>query len=148
MIACPACKRRVVGQAELLWANLDGSMQCPACGAFARLDQMSRLFIACPLALLLWFTVLSWSILFSSYLFVFSTIFILGGWRLLSAALMPILALEPYGDGTVIGRKQTFVGLAIMIGTAIIIDGFMSYRTEADTRHATAAAERPEASSR
>ena len=148
MIACPACKRRVFGQAELLWANLDGSVQCPACGAFGCLDQVSRLLVACPLALLLWLALLYWDILFSGYLFVFSTIVILAGWRLLSAAIMPALALEKSRDGMVFDRKQTLISLAIMMGTAIAIDGFISYRTETEAGQTTAAAPRPEPPSR
>ena len=148
MMACPGCKRRVIGAADLLRANLDGSVQCPACGAFACLDQVSRLFVACPLALLLWFALLSWDILFSGYLFLFSTVVILAGWRVLSAVGMPILGLEISRDGMIFGRKQTVVSLAIMIGTAMAIDGFISYRTDSEAGQATAAAARPEARSR
>jgi hypothetical protein len=148
MIACPACKRRVFGQHELLWANLDGSVQCRACGAFACLDQVSRLLVAAPLALLLWLAVLYWGILFSGYLFLFSTVVILAGWRLLSAVAMPALALEPSRDGRNFHRKETLVSLAIMIGTATAIDSFISYRTESDAGRTTAAAPRPEPSSR
>jgi hypothetical protein len=147
MIACPACKRRVVGPAEMLRANLDGSVQCPACGAFAGLDQISRFFVACPLAFLLWLAVLYWDILFSGYLFLFSTVVILAGWRVLSAVGTPILGLEISRGGAVFNRKQTLVSLAIMIGTAVAIDGFMSYRTEAEAGQTTAAAPRPEARS-
>ena len=118
MIACPACKRRVVGQEELLRANLDGTVKCPVCGAFARLDQTSRFLVACPLSLLLWFALLYWDILFSGYLFLFSTIAIFAGWRLLSAAILPALALEKSRDAVWCGRTQTVVSLAIMIVTA------------------------------
>jgi hypothetical protein len=148
MIACPECKRRVFGQAELLWANLDGSVKCPACGAFACLDQFSRLLVACPLSLLLWMAVLYWDILFSGYLFLFSTIVILAGWRLLSAAAMPALALEKSRDGRVFDRKHTLVSLVVMIGTAVAIDGFMSYRTEADNAPGTTVSGTPSATAR
>lgn len=148
MIACPACKRRVFGQSDLLWANLDGSVQCPACGSFACLDQVSRLLVACPLALMLWLAVLYWNIFFSGYLFVFATVVILTGWRLLSAVMTPALGLERSRDGRNFHRRETLVSLAIMIGTAIAIDSFISYRTESDAARTTAAAPPPEASSR
>jgi hypothetical protein len=143
MIACPACKRRAVGSADLLWTNLDGSVQCPACGGLSRLDQMSRLLVSCPLALLLWLAVLHWDLLFSGYLFLFSTVVILAGWRVLSAVAMPALALERSPDGRVFDRKQTLVSLAIMIATAVLIDSFMSYRTEADSAYAATASGTP-----
>jgi hypothetical protein len=110
------------------------------CGAFARLDQTSRFLIACPLSLLLWFALLYWDILFSGYLFLFSTIAIFAGWRLLSAAILPALALEKSRDAVFCGRRQTIVSLAIMIVTAIAIDAVMSTGLEDEDAHATVSA--------
>jgi hypothetical protein len=116
----------------MLSASLDGRAKCPACGELARLDAMSRFLPTCLLALLLWMLLLHGNILYSGYLFLFSTIVILSGWRLLCAAALPLLSLEKVPGGTCFDRRQSIVTLAILIVTAIVIDGLMSYRSDAD----------------
>ena len=138
MIACPACKRRSFTYREMLAVRLDGLAKCPACGELARMDQMSRSLLAIVLALLLWMLLLSAGIFYSGYLFIFSTVVIVIGWRLLSAAVLPVLALEQAPGHTRFDRGQNMVMLATLIVTAIFLDGLMSYRSDADNRHAAA----------
>jgi hypothetical protein len=138
MIACPACKRRVFTRREMLSASLDGKMKCPVCPAVACLDEISRCLIAGVLAVLLWILLLQGNIFYSGYLFIFSTIVIVMGWRLLSAAALPLLSLEKAPGHACFGRRQNIVTLAILIVTAIVIDGLMSYRSDADKRQAAA----------
>lgn len=107
---------------------------------------MSRCLVACMLALLLCMMLFYGNLFYSGYLFVFSMIVILGGWRLLSAALLPLLSLEKVPGGTCFDRRQSIVTLAIMIVVAIVIDGLMSYRSDADKARANAAS--PSASAR
>ena len=138
MIACPGCKRRIIAYREILGASLDGATVCPACGQVARLDAFSRCVVACMLAMLLWMMLFHADLLFSRYLFLFSMIVILGGWRLLSAAALPLLTLEK-APGTCFDRRQSIVMLVVLIVFAIILDGFMSYRSEADKAYASTA---------
>jgi hypothetical protein len=132
MIPCPGCKRRVFSGREMLAANLDGRAKCPACGQLARLDSMSRCLLACMLALLLWMLLLHGNIFDSGYLFLFSTIVIVSGWRLLCAAALPLLTLEKAPSGASFNRRQSIVTLAILIMTSVVMDGLMSYRSDAD----------------
>jgi hypothetical protein len=138
MIACPGCKRRIIAHREILGASLDGAIVCPTCGQVGRLDGFSRCFVGCMLALLLWMMLLHGDFLFSRYLFLFSMVFILGGWRLLSAAALPLLTLEK-APGTCFDRRQSLVMLVVLVVFAIILDGFMSYRSEADKAYASTA---------
>jgi hypothetical protein len=132
MIPCPACKRRTFSGRGMLGANLDGRVKCPACGQLARLDSMSRCLLTCTLALLLWMLLLHGDIFDSGYLFLFSTIVIVSGWRLLCAAALPLLTLETAAGGTCFNRRQSIVTLAILIMTSVVMDGLMSYRSDAD----------------
>ena len=138
MIACPACKRAVFTHREMLRTGLDGRVTCPACDELACLDQTSRCLVTGVLALLLWMLLLHGNFFFSGYLFIVSTIVIVIGWRLLSAAALPLLSLEKAPGHSSFDRRQNIVTLAILIVTAIVIDGLMSYRSDADKRQATA----------
>ena len=148
MIACPACKRRVFTRREMLGASLDGRMKCPVCPGVACLDEISRCLIAGVLAVLLWILLLRGNIFYSGYLFVFSTIVIVIGWRVLSAVALPLLSLEKASGHACFGRRQNIVTLAILIVTAIVIDGLMSYRSDADKRQAAAMSAREGTGSR
>jgi drug/metabolite transporter (DMT)-like permease len=138
MIACPGCKRRVVTHREMLQAGLDGRLTCPACGELACLDETSRCLVTAVLALLLWMLLLHGNFFFSGYVFIVSTIVIVIGWRLLSAAALPLLSLAKAPGHGSLDRRQNIVTLAILIVTAIVIDGLMTYRSDADKRQATA----------
>ena len=132
----------------MLTVRLDGHAECPACGELARLDQMSRCLVAIVLALLLWILLLYGDIFDSGYLFLFSTIVIVIGWRLLCAAALPVLTLEKSPGHIRFDRRQNIVMLAILIVTTIAIDGLMSYRSDADKRLATAGSSTESAHSR
>jgi hypothetical protein len=132
MIPCPACKRRIFSGREMLGAGVDGGAKCPACGQLARLDSVSRCLVTCVLALLLWMLLLHGKILYSGYLFLFSTIVIIIGWRLLCAAALPLLSLEQMAQGRSFDRRQNIVTVAILIVTSIVIDGLLSYRSDVD----------------
>jgi hypothetical protein len=147
MIPCPACKRRTFSGQEMLSASLDGRAKCPACGQLACLDAMSRFLLTSLLALLLWMLLLHGNIFYSGYLFLFSTVVIISGWRLLCAAALPLLSLEKAGGSACFSRKQSLVTFAILIVTSIVIDGLMSYRSEADRGFRDAASPSVSASS-
>jgi hypothetical protein len=150
MIACPSCKRRVITRRDMLYANLDGEAQCRICGRFARLDLMSRWTISCVLALAMLPAFLYGGVFYSGHLFVISIFFGLGGWRILSAAGLPIFALEAVPSRSSINGRQSILLLVLLLMVAIVIDGFMSSRIEADgapqtensPRGASAAAQR------
>jgi hypothetical protein len=142
MIACPACNRPSYSSREMLGAAPAGGTRCPACGEVARLDPMSRCVVACALAMLLWVMVLYGNLFYSGYLFLFSTLVILAGWPLLSAAALPLLSLERSPDGLCLDRRQSVAMAAIMIACAVAIDAVLAYRSDADRAEAkTAAAE-------
>jgi len=133
MIACPSCKRRVITRRDMLHANLDGEARCRICGKFARLDLMSRWTISCVLAVIVLPAFLYGGVFFSGHLFVISIFFVLGGWRILSAACLPIFALEPVAGRFSINGRQSILILVLLLMVAIAIDGFMSSRFEAGT---------------
>ena len=146
MIACPACKRRVVSQRDILNVRVDGHVKCPACGQLARLDSMSRCCVGCIVALLLFMTLLHGGFFYSHYLFLISTVFILGCPRILAAAALPLLTLERAPGSTRFTRRQNLATLGIMMVVAVAIDGLMSYRSPADNAYAAAAPATPHSS--
>jgi hypothetical protein len=148
MIGCPSCKRRSFSHVEMLAASLDGALQCPACGELARLDTMSRCVVACLLAIVLSILLLYGNIFYSGYLFAISTIFVLAGWRVLCAMLLPIMSLEKSPESTRFDRRQNMVTLAILIFAAIAFDGFMTSPTDADRARMNAASPNVSASSK
>ena len=148
MKACPACKRRIFTQNDLLGSNINGWVKCPACDHVARLDQTSRFLVTAVLPLALFLTLLYGNIFFSGYLFAYSTIFIFAGWRLLSAAALPLLALETAPGGFYLNRRQSIVTLVIMIVSAVALDGLLSYRSAADKADDATAAQRVNARSK
>jgi len=148
MIPCPVCKRRVFSGREMFGASLDGRAKCPACGQLAHLDSVSRCLLTGVLAMLLWMLLLHGNIFYSGYLFLFSTIVILSGWRLLCVAALPLLSLEKVAGGACFSRRQSLVTFAILIVTSIVIDGLMSYRSDADRGFRDAASPSVSASSK
>lgn len=145
MAACPTCKRRIFVPRDMLFMSIDGQAQCRACGALARLDQMSRFLVAAVLALFLWMLLLHGNVFFSGYLFIFSTTAIVVGWRLLCAAALPLLTLEPAPDALRYDRRHDLIAVAALFVTAAAIDGLMSYRSDADRRSAAVEAARERA---
>lgn len=132
MIACPSCKRRVITRRDMLYANLDGEARCRVCGRFARLDLTSRWTVSCVLALAVLPAFLYGGVFYSGHLFVVSIFFGLGGWRMLSAAGLPIFALEAVPSRGSINGRQSILILVLLLMVAIAIDGFMSSRIAAE----------------
>lgn len=131
MIACPSCKRKIFTRRDMLYAALDGTAPCRACGRAARLDLLSRWMISCVLALILPTVLLYGGVFYSGHLFLVSIFVILGGWRILSLVGFPLLTLEAAGDSA-IDRRQSIVMLVVMLVIMIIMDGYMSSRFDSD----------------
>jgi hypothetical protein len=132
VLACPGCKRRVFRAHDIFYAPLDGTACCRACGRIARLDLFSRWMISCVIAVILPGLLLYWELFYSGHLFVVSMVVILAAWRILTFLAFPLLALEEVAARSGVGRKQSFVILAILLSAAMVIDGFMSSRFESE----------------
>lgn len=132
MIACPGCSRRVFTRRDMLYATLDGTAQCRACGRIARLDLMSRWVLSCMIAIVLPTILLYGGVFYSGHLFVISMFIILGTWRLLSLLGFPYLKLEEAAGSSALDRRQSILMLAVLLAGAITIDAFMSSRFDSD----------------
>ena len=130
MIACPSCNRRVFVPRDILYATMDGTAQCRACGQIARLGMGSRWLLSCVIAILLPPALLYGGLFYSGHLFVACLVLVLGAWRILSFITFPFLALEAVAGGRRIDRKQSIPVLALLLVAAIILDIFMSSRFE------------------
>lgn len=128
---CPSCKRWVFTRRDLFYGPLDGTAQCPACGATARLDLLSRWVISCAIALILWNVLLFGGVFYSGHLFLVSMVVIFGLWRLLCAAVFPMIALEAVPDSP-FDRTKSMLAIAVLLVAAIVFDGFMASRFESD----------------
>jgi hypothetical protein len=117
---------------DIFYAPLDGTACCRACGRIARLDLFSRWMISCVIAVILPGLLLYWELFYSGHLFVVSMVVILAAWRILTFLAFPLLALEEVAARSGVGRKQSFVILAILLSAAMVIDGFMSSRFESE----------------
>ena len=129
---CPSCKRWVFTRRDLLFAPVDGTVQCRACGRTARLDILSRWVISCAIALILWNVLLFGGVFYSGHLFVVSMLVIFALWRLLSAAAFPFIALEAVSDSSAFDRKISMLLVGALLGAALIFDGFMASRFDSD----------------
>ena len=116
---------------------------CPVCGEYARLDNLSRCLVTCLLAFMLWLLMVQLQLFYRGYLFVFSMLVILGGWRLLAAATLPLLSLEKAQSRSAFDRRRSVVTVMIMMLVAIAIDGLLSYRSDADKSYAARLAAEP-----
>jgi hypothetical protein len=129
---CPSCKRWVFTRRDLFYAPLDGTAQCRACGRTARLDLLSRWVLSCAIALILWNVLLFGGIFYSGHLFLVSMLVIFAAWRLLSAAVFPVIALEEAPDGSPFDRRKSMVAIALLLVAAMIFDSFIASRFESD----------------
>ena len=117
----------------MLHATLDGRAQCRVCGRFARLDLLSRWMISIVLAVLLPMVLLYGGFFYSGHLFIVSMIVILGAWRLLSWLGLPFLSLEAAGNHAAASRKSDVWTLAVLFIPALVLDGYMASRIDADS---------------
>lgn len=127
-IACPSCKRHVITRRDFLYAPVDGTTKCRACGRLSRLDVFSRWMVACLIALVLPSVLLYGDVFYSGHLFLISMFLIFGAWRALTVIGLPVLALETVPDREPIGRKQSLVIAAVLLIGAMTVDGFMASR--------------------
>jgi hypothetical protein len=132
MIACPSCKRRVFTRRDMLCATVIGEARCRICGRTACLDPFSRRVVTCVLAIVLPPLFLYGGVFFSGHLFLISIFVVFGGWRILTSAGLPFLALEEVAGRSPIDRRQSFLILVLLLAAAIAIDGIMSSRFEVD----------------
>ena len=127
---CPSCKRKSFTRNDMLYASIDGTARCRACGRVARLDLLSRWMISCVIALVLPALLLYGNIFYSGHLFVVSLVTIVVGWRVLSLLAFPLLTLEVAPGNFTLQRRQSIFLAIVMLLVAAIIDGFMASRFE------------------
>jgi len=132
VIACPTCNRHVITRRDLLYANLDGTARCRACGRTARVDLFGRWIISVLLVMVLATLLLYFGLFYSGHLFLISIVFVLGGWRALSWAFAPILTLDPVPEGSPFDRRNGVVVFVVLLVAAVAIDVVMSSRFEAE----------------
>lgn len=138
MIPCPNCKRRIFTARHMLYASLDGAVKCTACGKLSRLDMISRWVLACMLAIILPMVLLYGNIFYSGHLFMVSLVVILCAWRGLSMIGLPILGLELVPRGACLNYRQSIFTLGLIVVAALVLDGFMAYRIDAEEARAGA----------
>jgi hypothetical protein len=132
MLACPTCKRRIITRRDILYAPLDGTARCRACGGYSRLDIFSRWIVSCMVALTLVAMHLSAGVFYSGHLLLVSICFIFGAARVMSWMGLPAFALEPVPPHLPLDRRQSMIILGALLITAIALDGFIATRFEAD----------------
>jgi hypothetical protein len=132
LIACPSCRRRVFTRRNMLYAALDGTARCRVCGRSARLDMLSRWLLSCVLAVLLPAALLYANVFYSGHLYVFSIVVVLGAWRALSILGLPYLTLEAVPERTDVDRKASAFALGAMLLAAVLLDGFIASRIDAE----------------
>jgi hypothetical protein len=132
MIACPNCKRRSITRRDILYAPLDGTTRCRACGRYARLDMFSRWLLSCLIALCLPAFLLTWGIFYSGHLLFVSMVAIVGAARLLAWAGLPLFALEPVAPNAPLDRRQSIMILGALIVAAVMLDAFIASKFESD----------------
>lgn len=117
----------------MLYAPLDGTVPCRACGRVARLDIFSRWAISCVIAIILSSVLLYGGFFYSGHLFVVSMFIILGVWRTLSYLGLPAFALEAVDDRLTLDRRHSLIVLAVLLIAAVVFDGFMASLFEPDS---------------
>lgn len=140
MTACPHCKRRIFTRHDILFAAIDGAMQCRACGGMARLDTFSRWVISIVLSVFLPALFLQGQVFYSGHFFAVSIIVILGGWRILSWLGLPLFTLEAAEDRVSLRPRQSAFLVVALLTAAMVMDGFMSARFEREPEQASNAA--------
>jgi hypothetical protein len=114
----------------MLYAPLDATAQCRACGRTARLDVLSRWVISCVIAMILSNVLLYGGVFYSGHLFLVSMFVIFAAWRLISAAAFPFIALEPAPEGSPFDGRKSVLLMAVLLIAAMMFDSFMASRFE------------------
>jgi CXXC-20-CXXC protein len=131
VIACPSCKRRLFTSRDIFCASLDGTIRCPACGRSARLDTLSRWIISCIIALLIPALFLYGGVFYGGHFFIFCILVTMGAWRALTFITFPFLTLESAAPAS-FDRKHGILTLVALALTAIVLDGYMAARINAE----------------
>jgi hypothetical protein len=132
VIACPSCKRRIFTRRDILYAPLDGTARCRACGKFARLDMFSRWILSSLLALTLPALFLSGGVFYSGHILLLTISLVLAAWRVLAWAAFPLLSLEHVAAGASTDRRHSMIIVGALLAAAIALDGFIASRFEPD----------------
>ena len=115
----------------MICASLDGTIRCRACGRSARLDTLSRWVISCIIALLTPAFFLYGGVFYGGHFFIFCILVTVGAWRALTFITFPFLTLEPTAPA-VFDRKHGILTLVALALTAIVLDGYMASRINAE----------------
>lgn len=132
MIACPNCKRRIITRRDILYAPLDGTTRCRACGQHARLDMFSRWVISCLVAVSLPALLLSWGIFYSGHLLVFAMIVIVVAARAVAWVGLPFFGLERVPPHIALDRRQSMIIVSALLAAAIVLDAFIASKFESE----------------
>ena len=130
MIACPTCKRRIFTRRDILYAPIDGTARCRACGTFCRLDLFSRWILSCLVALALAGLLLSYGVFYSGHLLFVSICIIVAVWRGLAWAGFPLLSLEEFPESKALDSRQSKILVGALLIAALMLDGFIASRFE------------------
>ncbi|HEX2828992.1 MAG TPA: hypothetical protein VHP37_21765 [Burkholderiales bacterium] len=132
MIACPNCKRRIITRRDILYAPLDGTAQCRACGQHSRLDTFSRWVVSCLVAVSLPALLLTWGVFYSGHLLVVSMIVIIVAARVMAWLALPFFGLEPVPSHIPLDRRQSVIILSALVAAAFVLDAFIASRFESE----------------
>ena len=117
----------------MLHASLRGTTRCRCCARTLRLDVVSRWMLSCMLALLVPYALLYGNVLYSGHLFVVSIFLIYAGLALLSYIASPLLGLEVAPERAVLNDNQSALVAALVLAAALVIDGFIAAKIEAES---------------
>jgi hypothetical protein len=140
MLACPTCKRRIITRRDILYAPLDGTARCRACGQFSRFDSFSRWVVSILISVSLPAFLLAWDVFFSGHLLFVCVVIIFGAARALSWAGLPLFSLEPVPPHVPLDRRQSAIILVALLLAALVLDAFIASRLESDLARESAAA--------
>jgi hypothetical protein len=129
---CPSCKRAVFTRRDMLYAPVDATASCRACGRTAQLDLFSRWVVSCAIAMILATVLLYGGLFYSGHLFLVSMIVIFAAWRLITAAAFPYLSLEDAPEGSAFVGKRSVLMIAVLLAAGMMVDGFLASRFEAE----------------
>ena len=131
MLSCPHCKRRVFTRLDIVYAPLQGRVQCRFCGSAAQFDLLSRWIFLSTVSLSLPGVLLYGNVFYSGHLLVISMFIILIAWCVFSFLCFPLLTLEQ-ATGSGLNRTQGTMMLAVLLLAAMLLDGFIASRIDAD----------------
>jgi hypothetical protein len=137
MVACPNCKRRIITRRDILYAPLDGTARCRACGRFARFDMFSRWVLSVLVAITLPALLLMWGVFYSGHLLLVSMLLIFGAARVVAWAALPFFTLEPVAAHIPLDHRQSAIILGALVAAALVLDGFIASRLDSESTQGT-----------